>query len=688
MSEYKISNDFFEIISGTTNKLHPLYMEASKNVDANNSKSIGYIKNFITSIENIANKEKTKDERITKSRGNIRNFSSYQDLTFSIEFLKKNLSGNSIVNSLSTILKSLEKYQPQYTEGYEKNIRLVVLEYESAVDMLVTATSMIIAENIDIEHVGTSIKIKKNNSKSDSIIYKTTTDLSKQLDSKNHKQYLEEMIKSKEYTKVNTNISESYTFTESSISDSIKLIDSIITNVGKIGHYTVNLVRSIKASLFGILPIIRSCLYLKYKKKADTILSLEQQVEFIENNIEQLENRTNMDPSKKEIIIKKQKAAIEAYKKKAAKLRAQLSDGEREASNEINKEDPSIKNTDDDFVLENGVTVTDFFLEGRMTSIRPKMNKIKMSKFKYKPKVSKQEMNNIRIDKFIEKFPLNNKNKKDDIEDIKEDTKLSLVKKAIDNIMKDTAIKSIRLNPGKQYTSDDNMNKRTDTKIGGTPYWPNDKEFPTCDGKPMLMLAQLNFSKLPKLEGYPSSGIMQFFVYDIEYSSIGDKSVKVVYHKDIISEKDMLVDIPRSTIKLDEKLDKYLSIEGVYYPTASIEDSYINPANNEWNDKIIKALSKEFNKDWKKVCEVPNDIYDLIWKNIPTDYCGCRVGGHPYFTQSDPRDPDKDEVLLIQLDSEAGMMWGDCGIANFFTSKEALRSLNFDNKVLFTWDCC
>ena len=50
MNGYTISNDFFEIISGTTNKLHPLYMEASKNVDSNNSKSVGYIKNFVKSI--------------------------------------------------------------------------------------------------------------------------------------------------------------------------------------------------------------------------------------------------------------------------------------------------------------------------------------------------------------------------------------------------------------------------------------------------------------------------------------------------------------------------------------------------------------------------------------------------------------------------------------------------------------
>jgi len=56
MNKYMISNDFLEIITDTTNKLHPAYMEASKNLDSSNDKALGYIKNFITSIENIANK--------------------------------------------------------------------------------------------------------------------------------------------------------------------------------------------------------------------------------------------------------------------------------------------------------------------------------------------------------------------------------------------------------------------------------------------------------------------------------------------------------------------------------------------------------------------------------------------------------------------------------------------------------
>ena len=92
----------------------------------------------------------------------------------------------------------------------------------------------------------------------------------------------------------------------------------------------------------------------------------------IKDNIEQLEKEKTRDPKEKEIIIRKQKAYIEAYNKKCEKLRAQLMDTEKEAVNamEKNKNEikekvpkevpgtdkkenkPSTPEMDDDFVLD------------------------------------------------------------------------------------------------------------------------------------------------------------------------------------------------------------------------------------------------------------------------------------------------------------------------------------------------
>ena len=73
------------------------------------------------------------------------------------------------------------------------------------------------------------------------------------------------------------------------------------------------------------------------------------------------------------------------------------------------------------------------------------------------------------------------------------------------------------------------------------------------------------------------------------------------------------------------------------------------------------------------------------------------MGGYPFFTQDDVRgwehsEPLSNYVLLFQLASEYGdegveLMWGDCGVGNFFNHPDDLANLRFD-KAFFTFDCC
>lgn len=360
MDNSTMSTSFIEIVAGTNNKASRLYIEAAKQVDTDSSKSMAYIKNFITSIENIASKDKVKDARITKSHGNISNFDGYDNIKTAIEFLQKNLGKIPEIKNLVTIYESLMKFQPQYTDGYNKNLRLIILEYECGVYLLVTGLSALMANTIDVVQTGDAIKIQKKNEKSAANTMKIIEDFAKQVNAKEHKSYLEEMIKNKDSVPIKTNIEESVSFLESAISDTVELIDTMITSVGRIASTSKRVILAVKNSIFGIVPLIRSVLYLRYKKKADTVLALDQQVKFIQMNIEQLQNKKNMDPKKKAEVISKQKAVAEAYKKKAAKLRAELTEGEREAVTAIKQEDPKIKNTDDDFVLE-GVSLSKMF---------------------------------------------------------------------------------------------------------------------------------------------------------------------------------------------------------------------------------------------------------------------------------------------------------------------------------------
>lgn len=364
MSQYKISNDFLEIITGTNNTTSRVYQEAVKDVDDTTPKAMGYLKNFITSIENIASKENVKDERITASKGNITSFSGYDNIKTAMSFLDKNLGKIEIMKDLNTIFNTLNSLQSQYTDGYSKNIRLIVLEYESALYLLVTGLSMAMSNSIDMVQNGTQIKIQKKEKSEGGIIISTIGDLSKQISSPKHKEYLEELIKNKDKMGVDTKIEESVTFLEGTIADTIDLTDAIINNVSKIASTGKRLITNVKNSIFGIVPLIRSVLYMRYKKKADTILALDQQVQFINMNIEQLQNKKNVDPAKKAEIIKKQQAMVEMYNKKAAKLRAELSEGEKAATTSLKNEDPEIKKVDDgDFVLEGGINIDNIFEE-------------------------------------------------------------------------------------------------------------------------------------------------------------------------------------------------------------------------------------------------------------------------------------------------------------------------------------
>lgn len=362
MVGYDISTNAVEIISGTTNHTSTAYVEASKSISEDSSKSLKYLKNFITSIEELQTKSSVKDERISSSKGNIKEFSGYENIQKSREFIKKYGSGIKEMKYIDDIIDALDKYQNQYQDGYTQNISLVKAEYESAVYLVVTGLAMVLATNLDVVSNGGSIKVVKKSKSTGGSISKILKEFSGQVSKSFHKEYLEYMIKAKDEVGVSSNISESTTYLESVVADSIALVSALFHNTGIIIKHGAHFVTTLKNTLFGIVPLIRSVMYLKCNKKVDTIRELEQNVVFIQQNIERLEKRTNIPEAEKRLIIKKQQAAIEAYQKKAEKLRAQLMEGEKEATVEIKKEDPKMSVTsedDGDFVLE-GTNLSNF----------------------------------------------------------------------------------------------------------------------------------------------------------------------------------------------------------------------------------------------------------------------------------------------------------------------------------------
>ena len=368
---YSINTNYFEIISGTSNQYNSLYKEAADNADKGNKEGMGYLKNFLVSIENVIDKDGGIDKGITASKGNLKNYKGYNNIKTSIEFLTKHLGKVGNVKECADIYDALEKFQPQYTEGYDKKVRLIELEYESAVYMLVTGLSMLMATQVDFVANGTEIKIQKKSTAAYGITEKTLSELAKQLSKREHKTYLEALIKAVDYQEpvkpdevkpVKEDAADTIKIAVAGISDTLSLIKTIFTRGFGLIYSGIGAFKTIKNTIFGIVPLIRSIVYLKWKRKANAVLALDQQCEFIKQNIEILQKNQSIDPAKKEEIIKKQQAACEKYAKKAEKLRAQFAEGEKEAATAIAAEDPKMKEVGDgELVLEGGISIKDIF---------------------------------------------------------------------------------------------------------------------------------------------------------------------------------------------------------------------------------------------------------------------------------------------------------------------------------------
>ena len=248
-----------------------------------------------------------------------------------------------------------------------------------------------------------------------------------------------------------------------------------------------------------------------------------------------------------------------------------------------------------------------------------------------------------------------------------------------------------------------------DSKIGGTPYFPKDMEYPRgkknlFDGQPLTLLAQLNFAQLPHIPDFPEKGILQFFIAgdDLYGMASGDISeladqdnFRVIYHKDIITDGTQLLS-PDEIPKYTGSVDCMLPFSGEYkLIPGEIEQM---PANY-WDHRFCKAFVECYNEFadepveeiWEIDEETSNQLYDKA-----VDYPDAFIGGYPVFVQEDPRSERSGlldcDVLLFEMDShydaEKGIdiMWGDSGTGSFMIPRDRLKALDF-SRVAYNFDC-
>lgn len=245
-----------------------------------------------------------------------------------------------------------------------------------------------------------------------------------------------------------------------------------------------------------------------------------------------------------------------------------------------------------------------------------------------------------------------------------------------------------------------------DSKLGGVPYWDNQKMYPADSrGNQLMLLAQINLEQSDLGELLPKTGMLQFFtglddVFGLDFDEQDRQDTfRVVYHETVnydVTRKDVMsLGLPTN---LDEEMWEYSPVSKEY----ALEISKTEVCMGE-SDYRFESLFREIAKEQGITLQEEESLYNLIeekaYEQLVEEMAnsGHWLLGYPFFTQSDPREYTEEyryyDTMLFQLDSDYGddegdlVLWGDCGVGNFFMNSEDLKNCNF-NKILYNWDCC
>jgi len=239
-----------------------------------------------------------------------------------------------------------------------------------------------------------------------------------------------------------------------------------------------------------------------------------------------------------------------------------------------------------------------------------------------------------------------------------------------------------------------------DSKYGGLPYWTPEKNYPTnSEGKKLILLAQINFDREKVDSPLPTNGMLQFFITDDDIMGVNyenpteQNNFRVIYHENInynMTKKEIeKLNIPNS----NEKTIECFPIKKECKISLNKEVDYIKYGDIHFEDFFPIAYKNIFKKEPKKentyINILENDERDRLEHVLGINKSTHKMLGYGFFTQNDPRYVKKNrdyDTLLLQIDSDDYILWGDCGIGNFFIPKKSLIEKDFSN-VLYNWDC-
>lgn len=209
------------------------------------------------------------------------------------------------------------------------------------------------------------------------------------------------------------------------------------------------------------------------------------------------------------------------------------------------------------------------------------------------------------------------------------------------------------------------------SKFGGLPFLPKSIPYPTKeDGTPLHLLAQFNFSTIPKLEPFPQKGLLQFYI-DQDLAICAENPTdtngfRVLYIPEVNPYEEQH---QFSLEKLPPPKDGFpIDPAGILALEFIKKTMPVSPSDRKYHivyDRFLNdpELRDDFEDFYSTLC-------DKSWSN--------KLGGYPSFCNYDPREntTEKHDFLLFQIQSSKHVFLCD-GVMNFFINEEKLRDLDF-----------
>lgn len=240
----------------------------------------------------------------------------------------------------------------------------------------------------------------------------------------------------------------------------------------------------------------------------------------------------------------------------------------------------------------------------------------------------------------------------------------------------------------------------TGSKIGGSPYWPADKEYPVDEqGEKMLMIMQINCAEAGLRAPLPEHGMLQWFIgvndermYGCRGNYDEGRGFAIIYH-DELSTDAPLPDAPTHATVGERftPVKREVAIDVLPEQTAmGVSDGRFNRLFFD----IVKEITgvEHAGKMWYEYLDNNDCLY--FEQRLGMQRPHHQMLGYPVYTQEEVRrDPSLHDTLLFQLDSQFStvdrkelVMWGDMGSGFVFGKRESLAAYDYTH-LYYCWDC-